>query len=420
MKFNLKTTICAAVLATCASALVATSANAAGFAIREQSAEGQGASFAGIAAGGATISSMFFNPATMTLHEGFVSESVATLINPYSKATNGNNGVLNLNPSSGNIGSLAFVPASYYSYQVNDRIWFGASINSPFGLVTKNDGGWAGALHGLKSDVLTMNLSPSIAIKLSDSISMSIGVQIEYIRAILTTGAPTGIDLARLAKLRGDDVGIGFTLGLLLRPTETTSIGIGLRSGIHHSLRGRATGPAITTNFGGPTAFNADLETPAIATIGLRQRVGEQLTLLAGFELADWGSFQRLTATAPKFGNAVISSTKENWRTSWTASLGAEYAVNEFLTVRAGAAFERTSVPNSTRTPRVPDNDRVWVSAGGTYRWSDSITLTAAYSHIFVKDGKINLPASPSAPLPLTANYKQHVDIASVSAQIHW
>ena len=40
-------------------------ANAGGFAVREQSAWGQGTSYAGVAAGG-SLSAMFWNPATMT------------------------------------------------------------------------------------------------------------------------------------------------------------------------------------------------------------------------------------------------------------------------------------------------------------------------------------------------------------------
>jgi long-chain fatty acid transport protein len=55
--------------------VAATGAHAAGFALREQSAEGQGASFAGVAAGTDGLSSMFWNPATIVLHDGFMSES---------------------------------------------------------------------------------------------------------------------------------------------------------------------------------------------------------------------------------------------------------------------------------------------------------------------------------------------------------
>ncbi len=67
--------------------LVATAAaNAGSFALREQSAYGQGSSFAGIAAGGA-LSSMFWNPATITQFNGKTIEQVATGVMPHSSHT---------------------------------------------------------------------------------------------------------------------------------------------------------------------------------------------------------------------------------------------------------------------------------------------------------------------------------------------
>jgi long-chain fatty acid transport protein len=56
-------------------------ANAGGLAVREQSVYGQGSSFAGVAAGGA-LSSMFWNPATMTQVPGIVSETDVSGILP--------------------------------------------------------------------------------------------------------------------------------------------------------------------------------------------------------------------------------------------------------------------------------------------------------------------------------------------------
>ena len=63
--------------------LGAADVRAGGFAIREQSAYGQGTSFAGIAAGG-SLSAMFWNPATMTQNPGFSTESSMSLLFPYS------------------------------------------------------------------------------------------------------------------------------------------------------------------------------------------------------------------------------------------------------------------------------------------------------------------------------------------------
>src|ERR1700761_9505451 len=62
-------------------ATTATSALAEGFEIREQSAWGQGASYAGVAAGGAGAS-IFWNPATMTQTGPFALEMSGSLIFP--------------------------------------------------------------------------------------------------------------------------------------------------------------------------------------------------------------------------------------------------------------------------------------------------------------------------------------------------
>ena len=64
-----------------AAAVTTSVAHAGAFAIREQSACGQGASFAGVAAG-CSLSSMFWNPATLMATEGVEIEMVGTGIFP--------------------------------------------------------------------------------------------------------------------------------------------------------------------------------------------------------------------------------------------------------------------------------------------------------------------------------------------------
>src|SRR6476620_1117350 len=67
-------------------ATTATSALAEGFEIREQSTWGQGASYAGVAAGG-SVSSMFWNPATMTQTGPFALEASGSLLFPQASQT---------------------------------------------------------------------------------------------------------------------------------------------------------------------------------------------------------------------------------------------------------------------------------------------------------------------------------------------
>ncbi len=403
MAYRLRKLVAATALAACS----ATAATAAGFAIREQSAEGLGASFAGVAAGLDGLSSMFWNPATMTLHEGegLQSESNWSPIMPYSRAKDGAGG-LGGSSDSGNIGKLLLAPASYYTYQVNDRLFVGLGINSPFGLSTESDV-WAGSMHGSESSLLTINANPNVAYKLSDEISVAAGIQLQYADANFESVDPaTG---ATVDNVEGDDFGMGFTAGLLFTPGDTTQIGIGFRSTIEHELKGNG---SVGPYAGGLTT---PLDTPEIVTLGIRQKIDERWTAMAGAEWTNWSRFKSLTVYSDP-GGAVLSSTPENWKDSWFVSLGGEYAYSDTLTLRAGLAYEDSGVPDSTRTPRIPDNNRYWVSVGASYRVNDWLKTNLAYSHAFVENGDVALTGPP----PLSATFKQSIDIVSASASIDW
>lgn len=151
------------------------------FAESIQSAFGQGASNAGVAAGG-SLSSMFWNPATMTQSGRYgaefsaitilpdVSQSGNTIIAPLGSAFGFTSGVSNsVLP--------AVVPSGYASWQFSDRLWAGLSINAPFGLIDKfPNPGWAGAFYGQSSKLKTYNVNPSIAFEIADWISVGAGI----------------------------------------------------------------------------------------------------------------------------------------------------------------------------------------------------------------------------------------------------
>jgi hypothetical protein len=67
--------------------------------------------------------------------------------------------------SSGNMGNLALVPASYMSYQLTDDLVAGLSLNSPFGLGNKTDFAWVGQTFNRKSQVKTYNGQLALAYK---------------------------------------------------------------------------------------------------------------------------------------------------------------------------------------------------------------------------------------------------------------
>ena len=71
----------------------------------------------------------------------------------------------------------------------------------------------------------------------------------------------------------------------------------------------------------------------------------------------------------PTIGNSVVGRTNTtlnaNWRDGWFVSIGLEFDYSEALTFRTGIAYEKSPIREaSQRLTAVPDNDRIWLSAG--------------------------------------------------------
>lgn len=399
-------------------ALVAASPAFAGaFGLREQSATGQGMSFAGMAAGGGdTISGMFWNPAVVNQVEHFQGEQHITAVLPSSKIDVNGGPAFSAGGDSGNIGESAFLTAGYSAYRLTDQIAIGVSINTPFGLKTKADEDWGGQIFGTSSRARSVNVSPTIGYKINDQLSVAVGVQVQWFdirlkQAVPSLAAPTG---GRIAKLDGDDFGVGFTAGLTYQPVEGTEIGVGFRSSVKHTLKGDFYGPGPDAN------IKATVKLPEQLSVGIRQRVTSDLTVLAGLE---WTNWSRL-GTIPIRG-AALPALPFEYKDGWFFSGGLEYAYSPDLTLRTGVGYEKSPITNKTRNVRIPDDDRWWLSAGGTYNVNEKLTFDLGYSYVFVP-GKSKIDINPgdddASPIqafigPFSATAKSDVHIISAAVR---
>ncbi|HMO30032.1 outer membrane protein transport protein [Enterovirga sp.] len=416
-----------------AAALGASSAAwAGGFALHEQGATGQGMSFAGVASGSGGLSSMYWNPATITMNPGFQSYSSVSLINLDAKITpypGPGTPTYAFGPS-GQLGEFGAVPASSFSYQLSDTVWLGMTMNAPFGLVTKPNYSWAGQVYGRTSKIFSANFNPIVGIKVTDWLSVAAGPAIEYIDVKLRRSAPfAGAPLqtavlpnAPSATLRGDDVGVGYTLGATITPMDGTVIGIGYRSSISHGLKGSIISPTIPLP-GNKVLIRSSLNTPDLLTIGLTQAVTPDFRVNIGYEFANWsriGTIAQVAYGGPLLG--PINNLSLRYKDGHFLSVGGEYDWSPQWTFRAGLAYEWSPISDSVRSVAVPDANRVWASIGASYRFSDKITIDLAYSHVFVKNGPIRInPGDPDyAGLPFNAVTKGQVDIVSAALRYRW
>ncbi|MFI5010870.1 MAG: OmpP1/FadL family transporter [Hyphomicrobiales bacterium] len=388
---------------------------AGGFAIREQSAEGQGMSFAGMAAGGGGLSSMFWNPATMTDVAGINSSWVGSGIFPNGKITPNPLSPTAVFGGSKDVILDGLVPASYGSYQFNDKLWLGYSANAPFGLQSKPGYSWAAQVYGRSAKVFSFDVTPSAAYKVNDWISIGVGLQIEYFKTRLTQALGI-LPTAPSVILEGDDTSVGYTVGATLKPTAWTEVGVGFRSSVHESLGGSLTTPA------GALPIKANINLPEIVTVGLRQTINDQWTVLAGGEWTNWSRLKILPVTT---AGIPVSAVPFKYKDGYMASLGVEYAWNPMLTLRAGVAYERSPIDTSNREVLLPDADRIWASIGASYKVNNKLTFDVGYSHGFLAKGNIAVvpghPQFPTVGLPFLGNVKNtHFDIVSAALTYRW
>lgn len=423
-------------------------AHAAGFSLKEQSAEAQGASYAGAAARADDPSTLFFNPAGMTKLAGYqISASLSGImpngtLNHGTATTGAYYGPLGGKPFAGvtntNSGVDAVVPAIYATAQIGDSWHVGLAITSPFGLATKYPTNSIARYYALTTQLKAVNIAPSVAWQITRQLSIGAALNVETADAHLSNSVDFGGigflasrgALARagyvpgskdgIATIKGNDTAVGFQIGALFEPADGTRLGLAYRSAVGHKLSGsiqyQTVPAALATTFQNQPA-TAKVSEPQSVSLSLAQDLGD-FTLLADYTYTGWSSFKSLQAYT---GTQLLTQTVENFRNTSAISLGADYRLNKQVTLRGGVMWDQSPVQSMYRTPRIADTDRYWLSIGATYRPIPRLAISGAYSHLFANNPSVSLiDAGPGTPNftkgNLSASYNVSVDIVSIQA----
>jgi len=445
------------------------------FALAEQNVMGLGNAFAGAAATAEDANTVWFNPAGLARLNFPQVEGAIHVIIPSAKFQNANSQAAALQPlggSGGDAGSAAFVPNLYGSIAVNDALHLGIGINVPFGLKTEYDDGWIGRYQALKSEVKTINVNPAFGWKVTPQFWLGAGANYQHFDATLTnnvnysgalaqgygqaaaggiispaqagalSGATAGLDT--FAKITGDDAAWGWNVGAMFSFNGDANndpgagrIGLTYRSKLKYNVVGTVnfTNPA-TPVLSGPlvplqgvvtsvsntinqTRLNnggvtLDINMPDSASLSYYQKINNQWDFLADVSWTGWSTIQELRIK--RADGATLSVLPENFKDTWRYSVGVNYYPDEKWVLRGGLAYDQSPINDVDRGPRLPDNDRTWISAGARYKYSSALNFDVAASYIFVKDGSINNsgnPASIASNGLLNGSYDNHVWVIS-------
>lgn len=426
--------------------------HAAAFQLKENSVKAQGRAMAGSASAKGDASVVVNNPAVMStftertlqadvtaidLSYEFSGSGTAATGTPFQQPLTGGNG--------GDAGDVAAVPAASFILPLSgdfEYLTLGMMISAPFGLKTEYDDGWKGRYHALESDVKIVDLTLAASLELSDTFSVGAGLIYEHADVTLSNAVDFGTIVCSrspaacvgptaqfgpqrndgFASINGTHNGLGWIVGVNWRPSDKWSLGYSHRSEVDHELDGdsvfevpanvrAALGNSVFINGGG----GADLTTPAVDAFSATYYATDRLTVMAEATRTDWSSLQEIRI---EFDNPAQPDSVEdyNWDENWFYSIGGEYKFSDAFTFRAGVARDDSPVSRPYRTPRLPDQDRMWYSLGLTWNVSEHFELSASYVKIDIVDTpEVDLTTSTRARL--VGDFEGGADLYGVSMQ---
>lgn len=368
--------------------MAASPALAAGFRIPEADTAALGMSNTGVA-GLDNAAAGYFNPALLTSLEGTKFSTGTVFIHPSSDTTPIIGG-RRLPAVSQN--SHWFHPLNVHAtHRYSDKFAIGVSVTNPFGLGIDYPNNWVYREDIALADIKLFNFDLSVAYKITDSLSIGVGVDymtstIKLIQGLPNLSAIGGAALPSVF-LSGQGDGWGGRAGITYQLTDELRFGATYRSSVTIKYDGSA-------NFmGAPGALFPDqlvttsIKMPDVIMFGLSWDNG---TTRIEFDAdrTGWSSFQQLAinfAIGTPSGKQQVAP--RNWSDEWALRFGAEHDYGGFK-LRAGAYYDISPIPDSTLDPLLPGSDRIGVTvglgidlAGGKYGKID-----VSYLHIFFKN----------------------------------
>ncbi|HHF6167428.1 TPA: outer membrane protein transport protein [Haemophilus influenzae] len=398
--------------------LAAGGANAAAFQLAEVSTSGLGRAYAGEAAIADNASVVATNPALMSLFKtaqfstggvyvdsrinmnGDVDSSV--IINSKMNVTrDGSASARNVIPG-------AFVPNLYFVAPVNDKLALGAGMNVNFGLKSEYGDSYDAGVFGGKTDLSAINLNLSGAYRVTEGLSLGLGVNAVYAKAQVERNAGIIADSVNdkqvklalsvlpeplknfdqylsskdksVVSLQDRAVwGFGWNAGVMYQFNEANRIGLAYHSKVDIDFTDRTATSVEANVIKAGKKGNLTLTLPDYLELSGFHQLTDKFAVHYSYKYTHWS---RLTKLHASYEDGKKAFDKElQYSNNSRIALGASYNLDEKLTLRAGIAYDQAASRHQ-RSAAIPDTDRTWYSLGATYKFTPNLSVDLGYAYL--------------------------------------
>lgn len=425
--------------------LAAGGANAAAFQLAEVSTSGLGRAYAGEAAIADNAAVIATNPALMTVFKRaqfstggvYINSKVDMRGDVVTKINNVVGKDQNGSASKNDVVPEAFIPNLYFVAPVNDKLALGAGMNVNFGLKSEYGRDYAAGLFGGETKLSTINLNFSGAYRVTQGLSVGLGLNAVHAKAkldrtagILKKTADTitqgnlGTVVPQLNKipayLTSTDKsvvqlqdksawGFGWNAGVMYQFNENNRMGLAYHSAVDIDFTDY-TATSLKAGKSGEES-SLTLRLPDYVEFSGLHQVTNRFAIHYSYKYTHWSHLNKLYA---RYNDGKTAFDKElQYSNSSRVAFGGTYDIDDKLTLRAGVAYDQAA-SRHYRTASIPDTDRTWYSLGATYSFTPNFSVDFGYAYL--KGKKVNFKEKETLAqdqLITTANYtsKAHANL---------
>ncbi len=377
----------AALTTAAAAILLPVSSHALGIRLLDQNAEATARADAFVATAD-NPSAIYYNPAGITQLEG-----TRVLVGTYGIHLNSRADLESDGDPFDSVYDAQVVPQVFATWQPkNLPLTFGVGFYAPFGLALDWDDDVAFRTLARKGSLRYLTINPVVAWKINESLSVAGGVTVNYAKVALEQGVFAPGDKFRF---EGDDVALGFNLGIRWQPHQMHAFGATYRSATRMEFQGHSElrtddltvpfevfpGFFVPVNVPGidrRESARTNFEFPQSVTVGYSFRPTPDWNFEINVDWTDWDSLNTLVLKQRRSGEVALPF---NWESSFIYAFGVTRRFGTYH-VSAGYLFSENSVPNESFNPSVPDSDR-HVFSVGFGRKLERYTWDIAYQYAY-------------------------------------
>ena len=262
----------------------------------------------------------------------------------------------------------------------------GLSIVVPGGL-SKRWNGKQGIQTAKEFTLEVLEVNPTIALKLSDTLGLAVGLRAVYSSGIVKSSAAISRDM------NGDNLNIGYNLAVAYKPMKALEFGITYRSKVNLNEEGNA-----KLDIGNARVYDGgasvSVPLPAALNIAVAYTFESATTIELVYEKTYWSAYKTLDFNyispispilVPYFDNPI----EKKWHDTNTFRLGLTQVFDN-VTMMAGLVIDESPIPNKTIGFELPDTDSTAVSLGGRYKINERVDAGLSVLYSIHKDRTVH------------------------------